>query len=160
MRGTPREDLIERLKDLQYRKLYGTEQAKLEIAALLYKARKKSNLTQKEVSEKLNISQPYIAKLEAGEANPTIGLIGGILSIMGFRIIAGIESIIPKSSSDSFDTSTLPKPKIINTVMSMELNQGGLTFEPYASATEANWFLCPSSGEEEPSRELVAAGGF
>ncbi len=109
MGRTPREDLIERLKDTEYKKAFGAEDAKLEIANLLYKARKQANLTQVELSRMLNISQPYIAKLEAGEANPTIGIIGEILGVLGFGLATNVKFIVPKSNVRSHRVSDILK---------------------------------------------------
>lgn len=151
MGSTPREDLIERLKNVEYRKAFGAEQAKLEIASVLYKARKSANLTQKELSEKLKISQPYIAKLEAGEANPTVGIIGGILGMLGFRCIADIEPIAPKSS---VDTSTLAD--ILNFV-----STDTITSTELQSSVEANAAWYPSLFSEEKNiPDCVVAGGL
>ncbi|MCH7631081.1 MAG: helix-turn-helix domain-containing protein, partial [Proteobacteria bacterium] len=80
MAVTPTDDLLERLKDPEYAKLYGTENAKVDFAATLTKARKSFNLTQKNLADKLGISQPYVAKLESGEANPTLDRIGSMLA--------------------------------------------------------------------------------
>ena len=91
MDNSPREELMLKLQDTEYLKLYGIEQAKAETAIKLARARILSNLTQKELSEKLNISQPYIAKLEQGEANPTLGKIGEIFAAMGYRVTINFE---------------------------------------------------------------------
>lgn len=39
------------------------------VAEALYKARKDANLTQAEVAERMHVSQPYIVKLERGQAS-------------------------------------------------------------------------------------------
>lgn len=91
MDNSPREELMLKLQDTEYLKLYGIEQAKVETAIKLARARILSKLTQKELSEKLDISQPYIAKLEQGEANPTLGKIGEIFAAMGYRLIINFE---------------------------------------------------------------------
>ena len=160
MNSTPREDLIERLKDTEYRKAFAAEDAKLEIAALLYKARKESNLTQQELSKKLKISQPYIAKLEAGEANPTIGIIGGILGVLGFKITAYIESVIPKSSFDSYAISNIPKFISNSTITSTGINQDKPASEPMSGmSADVTWY--PSFSDEERNvPECVVAGGI
>ena len=66
-------DLKEELKDQEFRLIFGTESAKSEFGMVLYKARQAAGLTQTELSKQLGVSQPYIAKLERGEANPTLG---------------------------------------------------------------------------------------
>ena len=96
MNRTPREDLIDRLKDPEYAKLYGAENAKVDFAITLAKARKGANLTQKGLSEKLGISQPYVAKLEGGEANPTLGTIGSLLATLGYRLVTQTAPLSPE----------------------------------------------------------------
>ena len=59
-------------------------------------ARDQLNLTQKEVADKLKVSQPYIAKLERGDANPTIGKIGGMLALLGLRLTTQTEPLLPQ----------------------------------------------------------------
>jgi transcriptional regulator with XRE-family HTH domain len=98
MNRTPRQDLTERLKNPAFRRAFGVEQAKLEIGDLLFKARKSANLTQKELSEMLQISQPYIAKLEAGEANPTVEVIGSILAMLNVRLATATKPLILEST--------------------------------------------------------------
>jgi len=83
----PRDDLKEELKNPEFVKEYGSEVAKNEIGKTLFKIRKRMPLTQKQLSDKLGISQPYIAKLESGEANPTIGSVGEILAVLGFILV-------------------------------------------------------------------------
>ena len=96
---TPFEDLVERLKDIEYAKLYGEEDAKVDFAITLTKARRSLNLTQKELALKLNISQPYIAKLEGGEANPTLGTIGKLLATINLRLVTGTAPLAPEPVS-------------------------------------------------------------
>ena len=96
MAVTPTDDLLERLKDPEYAKLYGAENAKVDFAITLTKARKNLNLTQKSLADKLGISQPYVAKLEGGEANPTLGTIGSLLAAIGLRLTTGTAQLKPE----------------------------------------------------------------
>jgi len=96
MDRTPRQDLIDRLKDPEYAKLYGAEDAKVDFAITLTKARNSLNLTQKSLADKLGISQPYVAKLEGGEANPTLGRIGSLLAAIHLRLVTGTASLKPE----------------------------------------------------------------
>ena len=96
MNKTPREDLLEDLKDIEFAKLYGAEDAKLDFAITLLKTRESAKLTQKELARKLGISQPYVAKLESGEANPTLGTIGSILASLGLRLVTNTGSLAPE----------------------------------------------------------------
>jgi transcriptional regulator with XRE-family HTH domain len=96
MAATPTDDLLERLKDPEYAKLYGEENAKVDFAITLTKARKSLNITQRSLAEKLGISQPYVAKLEGGEANPTLGTIGRLLAAISLRLVTGTAPLMPE----------------------------------------------------------------
>ena len=73
------------LEDVEYRREYGSEIAKLEIARALVAARKKAGMTQVGLAELAGVSQAYIAKLESGDANPSIGNIGRLFACMWFK---------------------------------------------------------------------------
>ena len=90
------EDIIKRLEDPEYAKKYGAEMAKSDLAVTLWKARSRENITQSELAKKLVTSQPYIARLEGGEANPTIGAIGSLLATIGLRLITGTAPLVPR----------------------------------------------------------------
>lgn len=81
-----REELDKRLQDEGFTKSFGAASAKSDFALTLSEARNNRNVTQKQLADKLGTSQSYIAKLEGGEANPTIGAIGKILALLGFRL--------------------------------------------------------------------------
>lgn len=93
--GIPNDDLARRLKNLEYTKLYGSEQIKADLAITLSKARHKLNMTQKQFADVLKSSQPYIAKLEGGGANPTIGAVGAMLAVVGLSIVTHTEPLLP-----------------------------------------------------------------
>lgn len=101
MPATPTDDLLERLNNPEYAKLYGEENAKVDFAITLTKARKHLNLTQRSLAEKLGTSQPYVAKLEGGEANPTIGLIGKLLAAINLRLVTGTAPLKPEPTMSS-----------------------------------------------------------
>ena len=73
------------LQDIEYRKEFGSESAKLEMAAALVSARRVMNLTQSALAELVGTSQAYIARLERGDANPTIGNIGRLFASMWLK---------------------------------------------------------------------------
>jgi len=96
---TPTQDIINLLKNIEYAKLYGSEDAKTSLAITLSRARRNLNMTQKQFAEKLEKSQPYIAKLESGAANPTIGAIGSMLAVVGLSLETHTKALIPCISS-------------------------------------------------------------
>lgn len=89
------EELMEELKDEEYRREYGAATAKYDLADVLSEARRQKGLTQQEMASLAGVSQAYIAKLESGEANPTIGHIGRILAAIGLRLHWTLDSLIP-----------------------------------------------------------------
>ena len=78
------------LDDLEYREEFGSETAKLEIAAALVRARELTKMTQSALAEAAGTSQAYIAKLERGGGNPTMGNIGRLFACMWLK-----PSIVP-----------------------------------------------------------------
>lgn len=102
---TPEGDLERELRDPEYVRLYGASDAKAEIAITLAEARNAARKTQKELAEVMGLSQPYVAKLEGGEANPTIGTIGSLLAVLGFRLVAHTQPLLsqPVTSVGVYD---------------------------------------------------------
>lgn len=92
------EGLKKDLQDLEFAKLYGAAQAKDTIAITIAKARLELGLTQQELASKFGATQPYIAKLERGDANPTVGTIGGMLAILGLKMRVSVETLIPPTN--------------------------------------------------------------
>ena len=84
---TPQEDLMEDLKDPEFAKLYREERVKFNIAIMLLKARLNAGLTQGELAAKLGVRQPYIDRLESGEANPTLSAVQKILDALDLRMV-------------------------------------------------------------------------
>lgn len=115
---TPNCDLARRLKNLEYAKLYGSEQIKADLAITLSKARHRLNMTQKQFADVLKSSQPYIAKLEGGAANPTIGAVGAMLAVVGLSLVTHTEPLLfsPVNSASVLQqpTSSAPLSNLIN----------------------------------------------
>ena len=83
------------LEDNEIRAEYGSATLKYDIAATLVAARKMRNLTQATLAKIAGVSQAYIAKLESGEANPTIGRIGAILAAIWLKSEIKLVPLIP-----------------------------------------------------------------
>ena len=79
------EQIAEDLRDNEVRMSYGEGLAKMDFALALTKARKESDLTQQQLAEQSGVSQAYIARLESGLANPTIGKAGSIFACLWKR---------------------------------------------------------------------------
>ena len=92
---TFRDDLEKELKDPESAKMFGAAQAKSSFALTLARARAKLGLTQKELASKVGVSQAYIAKLEGGEANPTLESIGSLLATLGLSLTTDTTTLSP-----------------------------------------------------------------
>ena len=66
---THREVLKPLLKNKRFRKGYEEALEKLRIVDALIRLRERQGLTQSELARRIGVSQPFIAKLESGEAH-------------------------------------------------------------------------------------------
>ena len=89
------------LDDTEYREEFGSETAKLEMAAALVRAREVAQVTQSALAESAGISQSYIARLEKGDANPTIGNIGRLFACMWLKPRIDFTVLDPSKSVES-----------------------------------------------------------
>jgi len=97
-------DLRENLRDEEFAKMFGAAQAKSSFALTLANARAKLGLTQKQLAAKVGVSQAYIAKLEGGEANPTLGRIGSLLAALGLSLTTGTTTLSPYLETSAWVT--------------------------------------------------------
>jgi y4mF family transcriptional regulator len=88
-------DLQNDLQDPLAAKYFGAASAKSSFAITLSKARKNLGLTQQELAHKIGVSQSYIAKLEGGEANPTLEKIGSLLAVLGLSLTTDVTALSP-----------------------------------------------------------------
>ncbi len=95
-------DLIEELRDDDFSKSYGAEDAKSEFGLCLLRARKAANMTQQHLSKKLGVNQSYIAQLESGEANPTLSTVGKILAVLGLKIKISTDPLVPQITTSTY----------------------------------------------------------
>jgi transcriptional regulator with XRE-family HTH domain len=92
-------DLIEELKDPEFATLYGAESAKSDFGLALLHARQNAKMTQAQLAEKLGVKQPYVAQLESGEANPTLGKAGEMLAALGLKMVIHTEPLAPQENA-------------------------------------------------------------
>lgn len=95
MRSRFREDLESKLQDREFAKGFGAEAAKTDFALTLAQARLRCGVTQTDLASRLGATQSYIAKLERGDANPTIGAIGRLLAVLGLRLSTSAVPLTP-----------------------------------------------------------------
>lgn len=96
-----REQLKANLNDPEFKREYGAGLAQNEIALLINNARSTARLTQAELAEIMGVSQAYIAKLESGNANPSVSKVGEILALLNKQIKAHYVAIVPTESRGS-----------------------------------------------------------
>ena len=105
MTRTFRKDLEHNLRDPEFAKRFGAARAKSSFALALAEARTRAGLTQKELANEAGVSQAYIAKLEGGEANPTLDRIGTLLAVLGLSLTTDTTTLSPYPD-------TLPPEKV------------------------------------------------
>ncbi len=86
--------LNEQLKDPDFRKEWDALEPEFNTIQALIDARKKSNLTQKQLAEKTGIDQADISKIETGNANPTLQVLKRLAD--GMDMVLKLD-FIPKS---------------------------------------------------------------
>lgn len=106
MTSNPIEDLRRRLQDPEYAQAFGGEVAKSAFAATFARARRDAKLSQKELASRIGASQPYVARLESGEANPTLGRVGQVLAAMNLRLATGTAPLEPTPERDAMQYAT------------------------------------------------------
>jgi transcriptional regulator with XRE-family HTH domain len=109
MTRTFEEDLRKELQDPEAARYFGAARANSSFALTLALARKRLGVTQQELAERAGVSQSYIAKLEGGEANPTLGRVGSLLAVLGLSLTTDVAPLLPyaekqksRSTAESF----------------------------------------------------------
>lgn len=95
MSSTLREDLQAELEVSEVAD-FGEALAKVDVAFALAQARILRGVKQEDLAAKLSTTQSYIAKLERGDANPSIARVGKFLALLGFRLSVGVVPLNPQ----------------------------------------------------------------
>jgi len=77
----------ELLKDPEFRAEYEKMQPKFEAVSALIEARVKKGLTQEALAQKIKTKQSAIARIESGNANPSIGFLQKLAEALGKKLI-------------------------------------------------------------------------
>lgn len=78
-----RDYLEKQLQDPEFKKEWDNLEPEYNMMQAIVDARKRSNLTQKELAERTGIDQADISKLENGNANPTLAVLKRLADGMG-----------------------------------------------------------------------------
>jgi len=90
--------LIDELADESIKAKFELDDILYDISMKIFEFRVKNNLTQKQLAEKLGITQSMVSKLESGQYNPTVEQLWKISKKLGwnFKIIFGEEDDKPQ----------------------------------------------------------------
>jgi len=75
--------LKKQMEDEEFAKLWRESDPSFQAGALIIGLRSRLGPSQAELAERAGVKRPYIARIEAGEANPTVESLGKILSAVG-----------------------------------------------------------------------------
>lgn len=80
------EDLRKRLKNPAFRKEWEDSEVEYQLGCKLIEARLKKNLSQRELAKKVGTSQAAISRIEAMNANPSIGFLKRLAEALGTKL--------------------------------------------------------------------------
>jgi len=78
-------------RDPKYVKAYDALEDEFALAAALIDARSKAGLSQEQVAKKMETSQPAVARLEGGKANPSLDTLRRFAKATGTRLRISFE---------------------------------------------------------------------
>jgi len=78
--------LAEQMQDPEFRAEYEALEPELAIVQAMIDARKKSGLTQQQLSARTGIAQGDISKIETGDANPSLNTLKRLATGMNMRL--------------------------------------------------------------------------
>jgi len=76
----------ELLKDPKVKKEYERLQPRYAVISAMIAARIREGLTQKELADKIGTRQSNIARLESGNANPSLSFLEKMARVMGYKL--------------------------------------------------------------------------
>ncbi len=79
------EHLKEKMKDPYFRELYELEEQKLKIVKRIIEYRVKNKLSQKQLADKVGVTQQHISKIENGEFS-SISTLEKVLLFIGYTV--------------------------------------------------------------------------
>lgn len=78
-----RKDLEEQLKNPEFKREWDNLKPEMDMIQAMIDARKRCNMTQKELAERTGIDQSDISKIETGNANPSLSTLKRLAEGMG-----------------------------------------------------------------------------
>lgn len=83
----------ELLKDPEVAKEYKRLEPRYQLISQLIKARRKKGMTQAELAKRIGTRQSAIARVESGNANPSIGFLEKLTEALGTRLIIQVKTV-------------------------------------------------------------------
>jgi ribosome-binding protein aMBF1 (putative translation factor) len=80
-------------KEPAYQAAYAALDEEFALAAALIKARSKADISQEEVAKRMRTSQPAVARLEGGHANPSVEILRRYARATGTRLKITFEPV-------------------------------------------------------------------
>lgn len=145
-----REDLARRLEDTTFRRAFGAAQVKSGLAFILREARTGEGLSQKALADRVDVTQAYIAKLEGGEANPTVGHIGEILAVLWQGLDVQLKPLLKSPPRLQEDAQAQPSHYEDAVLDSLATKQ-------WSSAIDTRLVHGSSAGVDAPREKALAA---
>ena len=93
-KGVTLEDILKKeLKNKEFKLLFDEQRFYLQVARLISELRTKSGLSQVELAERANVSQPLVARLERGDhrRTPTFDTIYKLLKALGYEMSLSVK---------------------------------------------------------------------
>ena len=81
-----REHLNKQLRNLEFKEEWDKLETEYNMMQAMIDARKKCNITQKELAEKTGITQADISRIETGNGNPTLSVLKRIAEGMDMKL--------------------------------------------------------------------------
>ena len=81
----------ELLSNPEVKKEYDRLAPRYAVISSIIEARLKKGMTQKDIADKIGTKQSAIARLEAGNTNPTIGFLEKIASVLGTKLTIQLQ---------------------------------------------------------------------
>ncbi len=81
-----RSRLDKKLKDPENKARWDAYDPEYQVIKTLIEARRKKNITQKELAERTGITQPDISRLENGRGNPSLRTLNNLAKGLGMRL--------------------------------------------------------------------------
>jgi len=79
------------LKDPKYHKAYDALQDEFALARAVIEARKAAGLTQLQLAQRMGTTQPFVARLEAGNTRPSLRTLERLAEATGLRLVIAFQ---------------------------------------------------------------------